>query len=74
MSANPAPKKRKRKDANPLPWVMLVIALMVGAIWLVSRGSKPHSKSKPEESVITLLPPPPPPVTVIASNTPDCMN
>ncbi len=63
MSANPAPKKRRRKEVNPLPWVLLAITLVVGAIWFVSRGSKPHAKAKAEESIITLLPPPPPPVT-----------
>lgn len=63
MATTPAPKKHKRKEANPLPWVVLVISLIVGAIWFVSRGSKPHSKTKAEESITITLPPPPPPVT-----------
>jgi len=63
MSANPAPKKRRRKEVNPLPWVLLAITLIVGAIWFVSRGSKPHAKAKAEESITITLPPPPPPVT-----------
>lgn len=63
MSTNPAPKKRRRKEVNPLPWVLLAIALVVGAIWFVSRGSKPHAKPKAEESITITLPPPPPPVT-----------
>lgn len=63
MSANP-PKKRKRKEANPLPWVMLVVALIVAGIWAASRGSKPSVKSaRADESITILLPPPsaPPP-------------
>lgn len=63
MSTTPAPKKRRRKETNPLPWVLLVITLIVGAIWFVSRGSKPHAKAKAEESITITLPPPPPPVT-----------
>lgn len=63
MSAAPVSKKRRRKEANPLPWVLLAITLVVGAIWFVSRGSKPHAKPKAEESITITLPPPPPPVT-----------
>jgi outer membrane biosynthesis protein TonB len=63
MSAAPVSKKRKRKEVNPLPWVLLAITLIVGAIWFVSRGSKPHAKPKTEESITITLPPPPPPVT-----------
>ena len=62
MSAPPA-KKRKRKEFNPLPWVILVVATLCGAIWFVSRDSK--STRKPVASndtmEITLAPPPPPP-------------
>lgn len=62
MSAKPAPKKRKSKEANPLPWVLLVIALLVGAIWFVSRGSKPGAKPKADDTLtITVFTPPPPP-------------
>lgn len=61
MSA-PQTKKRKRKETNPLPWVILVIGLIVGAIWFVSRGSGTNHKASVErETTITLLPPPPPP-------------
>lgn len=63
MSANSAPKKRRRKEANPLPWVLLAVALIIGAVWFVSRGSTPHAKPKAEGPVVDLLPPPPPPVT-----------
>lgn len=63
MSAAPVSKKRRRKEVNPLPWVLLAITLVVGAIWFVSRGSKPHAKPKAEESITITLPPPPPPVT-----------
>ena len=52
MSANPAPKKRRRKEVNPLPWVLLAITLVVGAIWFVSRGSKPHAKAKAEAEAL----------------------
>ncbi|MES2659599.1 MAG: TonB C-terminal domain-containing protein [Verrucomicrobiota bacterium] len=62
MSANP-PAKRKRKDANPLPWVLLAVALIVGAIWFVSRDSKSTRKTvKAEDTMIITLPPPPPPL------------
>jgi protein TonB len=61
MTTTSAPKKRKRKDVNPLPWVLLVVALIVVAIWFVSRGSKPHSTPIAEESITITLPPPPPP-------------
>lgn len=54
-------KKRKRKEANPLPWVMLVIALICGAIWYVSRGSGNHKTAAVEKEMIITLPPPPPP-------------
>lgn len=58
------PKKRKRKEVNPLPWVILVIALLVAGIWAVSRGSKTTVKAAAEEQTMTItLPPPPPPVT-----------
>jgi len=58
------PKKRKRKDANPLPWVILVVALLVAGIWAVSRGSKDTVKAPVAEETMTItLPPPPPPVT-----------
>lgn len=61
MSATP-PKKRKRKEANPLPWVMLVVALIVAGIWAASRGSKSSGKSsKAEETMTITLPPPPAP-------------
>ena len=35
MSAAPVSKKRKRKEVNPLPWVLLVVTLIVAVIWLV---------------------------------------
>jgi periplasmic protein TonB len=58
------PKKRKRKEVNPLPWVILVVALLVAGIWAVSRGSsKSGAKPKVEETMTITLPPPPPPVT-----------
>lgn len=59
MSGNPP---KKRKEANPLPWVILVVALIVGGIWFVSRGSKGHHKTtKAEETMTITLPPPAPP-------------
>ncbi len=62
MSATPS-RKRRRKEANPLPWVILVITLIVAAIWFVSRGSKPSPRTaKTEDTMTILLPPPPPPV------------
>ena len=63
--SEPAVKQRrkKRKEANPLPWVLLVVALIVGAIWFVARGSgSSHRSAAPEETMtIELAPPPPPP-------------
>jgi len=60
-----APKTRKkRKDANPLPWVVLVLALIVGGIWQVSRhsGGSHHVTAVEDKVEIQLsLPPPPPP-------------
>lgn len=61
MAANP-PRKRKRKEANPLPWVLLVVALLIGVIWFVSRNSKPSRKiAKSEDTMVITLPPPAPP-------------
>lgn len=62
-------KKRNRKEANPLPWVLLVIALVIAAIWFVSRGAKksPQMAAAAEQTILLLppppapLPPPPPP-------------
>ena len=60
MSGN-LQQKKKRKDSNPLPWVLLVVALIVGAVWYVSRDSKSSRKTvaAPEPITITLPPPPP---------------
>lgn len=62
MSAPPA-KKRKRKEVNPLPWVILVVAVLCGAIWFVSRDSKSTRKPVASSDMmeITIAPPPPPP-------------
>ena len=60
-------KKRNRKEANPLPWVILVIVLIIGAIWYVSKDSKSTRKKvaaiEPIDITLTppIAPPPPPP-------------
>ncbi len=59
MSA-PTPKKRKKKEVNPLPWVILVIALLVGGIWAVSRGGSGAPKAPVAEETMTITLPPPP--------------
>ncbi len=61
MSETTKPKRRRR-EFNPLPWVALVIALIIGGIWAVSRGSDKRPRpAKAEETLTIVLPPPPPP-------------
>ncbi len=58
------PKKRKRKEANPLPWVVGVVALIVTGLWAASRGTKATAVALVAGETMTItLPPPPPPVT-----------
>ena len=74
-----APKThKKRKDANPLPWVVLVLALITGGIWLVSRnsGGSHHAIAADEKVEIHLSlpqppPPPPPPQPKVEQPPPD---
>ena len=54
--------RRKRKEVNPLPWVLLVVALIIGGLWAVSRGARSEVGPVATESTVTItLPPMPPP-------------
>jgi outer membrane biosynthesis protein TonB len=56
-------KRRKRKKANPLPWILLALAVAGGGIFALSSGKKSSGSSfkAPEVTQIVLPPPPPPP-------------
>jgi periplasmic protein TonB len=59
-------KKRKRKEANPLPWVILFVGAVVAALWWISAGDDSSGGEQAAEEVIEItlpppLPPPPPP-------------
>lgn len=55
--------KRKRKDFNPLPWVVLVVLGVCAAVWLAARnsGTSAPKVAIVEPMVVTLPPPAPPP-------------
>ncbi len=61
--SEPAKKRKKRKEMNPLPWVLLVVGALVAGIWWISRksSSSPTTAAVEDSTMEISLPPPPAP-------------
>ena len=60
--AAPGTQKRKKKEASVLPWVILVVAALIGSVWYVSKQPSNTRKAAPVIEPINIILPPPPPV------------
>ncbi len=60
--AGPGTKKRKKKEARVLPWVILVVAALIGSVWYVSKQPSNTRKPAPVIEPINIILPPPPPL------------